>query len=205
MFVTGTTVGTYKWLPVRFSQPPPPTCPVLTQLVPGYGDITPSDDVQRAVVVVVIFLLLVALGTIVDACSTWQADLVEATVRARRAAIPRAVQDAPVDSGAAPIVPPPTAAASGEEPPPDPLSFAAEKTASAKRALRRSLLLIVALLVAGTVMFAIIEGWPFADGLWYCFITLTTIGTTPTTPRRDSYACSVIAHTHPCLPHVRIG
>ena len=177
MFVTGTTVGTYKRLPVRFSRPP--TCPVLTQLVPGYGDITPSDDVQRAVVVVVIFLLLVALGTIVDACSTWQADLVEATVRARRAAIPRAVQDAPVDSGAAPIVPPPTAAASGEEPPPDPLSFAAEKTASAKRALRRSLLLIVALLVAGTVMFAIIEGWPFADGLWYCFITLTTIGTTP--------------------------
>ena len=45
---------------------------------------------------------------------------------------------------------------------------------------RRELLLanlfLLCLLIAGMVGYRIIEGWPWQDGLYMAFITLTTIG-----------------------------
>jgi hypothetical protein len=61
----------------------------------------------------------------------------------------------------------------------------------------------VLLVIAGTTGFALIEGWPLADGLYMTVITITTVGSWKCTRSRrraaSSRACSRWAACSPCF------
>jgi dipeptide/tripeptide permease len=48
---------------------------------------------------------------------------------------------------------------------------------------RRTLLAAVTMLAAGTVFYRLVEGWPWLDALYFCVVTLATIGYGDLAPR----------------------
>lgn len=50
---------------------------------------------------------------------------------------------------------------------------------------RAVFIFVIIMLVSGTIFFAEVEHWHWVDALWYCVMTLATVGTGDLTPHTD--------------------
>jgi len=145
----------------------------------GYGDLVPTTTGARLYTIFLIFLLLYLLTAIVDAVTQIQNVLIEALHRKKAECAHAAGAGGGRDEAAAPPVLAPVLVAerSGEEPPPLDEELLEDTVEVSSQGIKWCFVLMVVELLGGGVMFAAIEGWSIPEGIWYCFITLTTIGT----------------------------
>ena len=131
----------------------------------GYGDVVPSAH-SRLSTVVLTFMLLASMSVLIEAMVAKQTQAMQNALRQLRTMVrPRSAGDK-VDTKDPP---------QGKVPPNEDVALAADVKIATRQVLVSGVAVGV-VVVGGGVLYSVFEGWSLVQGVYFCTVTLSSVG-----------------------------